>query len=223
MSVSIPIFAQEILTAEEYFDTVSENYGSINDYIADIRMVQEDTVWEGTLYYKRPNMLRIDFSDPDEMVISSNGETLIVYYPDYSAVFEQALKRRSPAALAEMASAEGLALMKRNYSLQYLSGPEEVSLGDGIDSDIGIPSDEPVKKLRLTSRTNEEGFRQLDISIGRDRFIRRIIGVTFGYEEIQFDFENIRVNQNIPDARFDYDPPASANVFRNFLGFETES
>ena len=59
------------------------------------------------------------------------------------------------------------------------------------------------------------------MSIGENGLIRRIIGVTVDYENIQFDFENILVNQNIPEARFRYDSPASANVFENFL-FEPE-
>jgi outer membrane lipoprotein-sorting protein len=42
-----------------------------------------------------------------------------------------------------------------------------------------------------------------------------------GFEEHRLDFLNVRTNQNIPDARFDYDSPPSANVYRGFL-FESE-
>jgi outer membrane lipoprotein-sorting protein len=39
---------------------------------------------------------------------------------------------------------------------------------------------------------------------------------------IQFDFSNIKTNQGIPDQRFIYDSPASANLYNNFLFRDTE-
>ncbi len=212
-----------MLTVSEYFDSIAQNYGTLSDYMADVTMVQDEEVWSGVLSYKNPNLLRINFSEPSEMVIASDGELLTVYYPEYSAVFEQELKGRSPSQLGAMANEEGLKLMKKNYSMQYLSGPDPLPLGEGIEGDPSGAGDEMVTKLRLTSRSTEEGFRHLDISISKNGFIRRIIGITVGYEQIQFDFENIRINQNIPDARFEFDSPPSANVFKNFLGFNTQS
>jgi outer membrane lipoprotein-sorting protein len=79
-----------------------------------------------------------------------------------------------------------------------------------------------VTKLQLDWRSTTEGFRKLIISVTETFLIRRIVGTTANYEEIQFDFEDIRLNQNLPEARFDYEAPASANMFPNFL-FEQES
>jgi len=47
--------------------------------------------------------------------------------------------------------------------------------------------------------------------------IRRIEGWTVANERIAFDFTSVKLNQNIPAARFLYDAPASANVYNNFL------
>ncbi len=133
--------AQDMLTAENYFDQVSDRYGKIQDYEAQIRMSKGDTVMSGVLYYKNPNLLRINFTEPEEQVLATDGELLSIYIPKYEVILEQKLKRRSQAAVAQMASQQGLHLLKKNYGVAYLISPDEVPL----DED----SDEMVVKLKL--------------------------------------------------------------------------
>jgi len=205
--------AQDIRTATDYFDWVSEQYGKIEDYQAEVKIIRDETEMAGELFYKNPNLLRIDFSDPEEQVLVVDGKKLTIYIPRHSVIMEQPLKRRSSASVASMASSQGLHLLKRNYSIAYLEGPDPLPL----DKDSRVR----VVKLKLVWRTNDAGFRQLIVSVGENGLIRRIIGVTLEYEELQFDFTNIVINQEIPDARFEYESPASANIFNNFL-FEPE-
>jgi outer membrane lipoprotein-sorting protein len=208
-ALTLPLAAQEILTAENFFDQVSEVYGEVRDYIAKATIVQEKEVMSGTLYYKSPNLLRIDFTSPAEQVLVTDGSRLTVYIPLYRVVMSQALRRRPAGALPSMVSKQGLALLKRNYYMAFLEGPGKVPLDPG--------SSLMVTKLKLTWRTNSEGFREMVLSVNSQNMICRIDAVTVGYQKIQFSFEDIKVNQNIPDARFKYDPPASANVQENFL------
>jgi outer membrane lipoprotein-sorting protein len=75
-----------------------------------------------------------------------------------------------------------------------------------------------VVKLRLTRRSISEGFREIILHINPDtKLIRRIEGRTIAEGLVQFDFTNVKVNQGIPEQRFIYDSPASANVYNNFL------
>lgn len=203
------VSAQEIMTANDYFDSISERYGRVDDYEARLSITRGEDAMTGTVYYKNPNLLRIDFSEPEEQVLALDGELLTIYIPTHSVIMQQSIKRHSSATLASMASSQGLNLLKRNYSIAYLTGPDPVPL----DED----GDEMVVKLKLEWKSTDEGFRQLEISVGENGLIRRIVGVTVGYEKIRFDFSNIIINQNIPDARFQYESPASANVFNNFL------
>ncbi|MFP4432559.1 MAG: LolA family protein [Spirochaetaceae bacterium] len=203
------LFAQDILTAPEFFDSVSERYGEIDDYVADIRIEREESEMEGTLYYRSPNLLRIDFTVPEEQVLVADGENLTVYVPRFNVVLEQRLRQRGTEAMASMAGEEGLSLLRSNYSIAYLEDPDPVRLDE--------ESQELVTKLRLTWRSTNEGFRQLTLSISDDLLIRRIEGTTVNYDELRFDFEDIRINQSIPARRFDYDAPASANTYSNFL------
>ncbi|UCG00127.1 MAG: outer membrane lipoprotein carrier protein LolA [Spirochaetaceae bacterium] len=207
------VSAQEILTAENYFDEVSASYGKIQDYTANITITQGETIMKGKLYYKNPNLLRIDFTDPEEQVLVTNGAELTIYIPRYEVILVQRLRRRSQAALASMASEQGLHLLKKNYGVAYLSGPDFVPLEER--------SEERVRKLKLESRSTAEGFRQIVLAVGRTGLIRRITGVTINYEEFVLDLTDIVVNQNIPDMRFEYDSPPYANVYNDFL-FEAE-
>jgi outer membrane lipoprotein-sorting protein len=206
---TLPLAAQEILTAENFFDQVSETYGEVRDYIAKVTITQEKEVMSGTLYYKAPNLLRIDFSSPAEQVLVSDGGKLTVYIPLYRVIMAQTLRRRSAGALPSVVSRQGLTLLKRNYYMAFLEGPGRVPLDPG--------SSLMVTKLKLTWRTNSEGFREMILAVNSQNMICRIDAITVGYQKIQFNFEDIRINQNIPDARFKYDPPASANVQENFL------
>jgi len=205
------LFGQDIITAENYLKMVSETYASIRDYEATITIRSGNSEMIGNASYLTPNFMRIDFTRPAEQVIVFNGEALIVYLPEYRAVLNQAVNKRSGAATgAGLASSQGLSLLSRNYVSSFLTGPNPEPL-DGT-------SGERVMKLRLTRRTIAEGFRELTLSINPDtKLIRRIEGRTIAEGELRFDFANIRTNVGIPEARFAYDTPASANMYNNFL------
>ncbi len=196
------LIAQEIQTAVQFFDQVSEKYEYIQDYEADIVITQPENVLEGIIYYKNPNRIRINFSDPEDQVIVSDGRLLTVYLPGQSVTLTQNLARGS-------SEAAGLRLFKQGYSIAYQESPDYVPLDEG--------SREEVVKLNLVWKTTDEGFRQIEMAIGRNGMIRRIKGITKDFDEIQIDLMNIKVNQNIPDARFDYDSPPSSYVINNFI------
>jgi len=211
LSSLLPAAAQEILTAGEFFDQVSEKYGTIEDYIAQITITHDETTMEGTVYYKAPALLRIDFSQPEDQVLVVDGEQLMLHLPQHHVVMKQSLEQSSSAGItgAGMASEKGLQLMKRSYSIAFLEGPESIPLEE--ESDI------MVHKLKLAWRTPGEGFRQLKMSVTQNNMIRRLVGITGNYERFQFDFTDIRTNQDIPESRFEYDEPPSAYRIDNFL------
>ena len=126
---------------------------------------------------------------------------------------EQRLKKHNDASLAVMATEQGLQLLKKGYSVAYLKGPDPVPLDEG--------SSEMVRKLNLVWRGTDEGYRQIIMSVSDNGMIRRMKGITINYETFQYDFTNVKINQDLPDVRFQYDPPPSAYMMKNFL-FEPE-
>ncbi len=201
-----------IVTVEDFFDELAARYADIEDYVASITITRGDNVQSGTIYYRRPNQIMVEFDSPENQVMVSDGEVLQVYIPLYNVVLEQELRAESSgagAAGAGLASEEGLALLRRNYSPSFSTGPGPVNLDES--------SDEQVVKLLLQWRSTAEGYRQLEIAVNENLLIRRIAGTTVSREEIVFDFTSIRVNQNIPEGQFDYEADPSANVIRDFL------
>ncbi len=202
-------WSQGIVTAAQFFDSVSEQYGRIEDYQAKIVITQGSKVMEGTIFYKKPNLIRINFTNPRDQVIVMDGEMLAVYIPQQSVILTQKLKKHSTGELSAMASQQGLNLFKRGYSIAYLIGPDPVPLDD--------KNPEKVRKLKLEWRSTDEGFREIEMSIGENGYIRRLVGVTANFETFTYDFIDLKVNQNIPEARFKYDFPPSAYQINNFL------
>ncbi len=204
---------ERIVTANEFLNLVSANYGAINDYEAKVAITKGKEKMTGIIYYKTPSLLRINFESPKDQVLVVDKEKLVIYIPKYRVIMQQKLKKRGGVSGAGMASKEGLKILRKNYIVSYLESPDYVPLDNG--------STEMVKKLKFVWRSADEGFRQLIMSVGENNLIRRMVCVTADYSEMQFDFTDIKTNEGIPDTRFEYDSPASANVFENFL-FEAE-
>ena len=202
----------QIMSAERYLEMVSNHYGTIRDYEANIAIRQGNSDMAGRVSHLAPSLLRIDFTRPAEQVIIFNGERLVVYLPEFRAVLNQEISssRRTGVGGAGMASAQGLILLRRNYVPSFVTGPNPEPFEPG--------SSEMVMRLRLTRRTISEGFREIILTINHSTMlIRRIEGRTIADSEVRFDFTNIRTNVNIPDHRFVYDTPPMANMYNNFL------
>ena len=206
-------FSQEIVTADKYLESVAERYGSIKDYEAQVIIRSDATDMTGNLSFLDPYFLRIDFTEPPEQVLVFNGELLTVYIPRLRAVLNQTVtpvRRSSSPAGAGMASAQGLQLLRRGYVPAFVTGPDPVPLDDR--------NREAVIKLRLTRRLSSEGFREIILSVNPEtRLIRRIEGRTIADALVRFDFTNVKTNLGIPEQRFIYDSPPSANLYNNFL------
>ena len=202
--------AQQILTAQEFFNTVAATYASIEDYVADMIWRDERGTMRGALTYKRPNMVRIDFTQPENQLLVSNGRRLLIYVPAHNVRLTQTLRPgEAGTAPGGLATAEGLALMRRNYSIAYLEGPEPVPLNEG--------SSTFVTKLRLDRRQASEGFRRLVLSVDDEGFIRRIEGTKADWEEVVMELSNIRINQRVSTQVFEEEGESSASIEENFL------
>jgi outer membrane lipoprotein-sorting protein len=209
--------AQEIVTAERYLESVAGRYGGIRDYEARIMIRSGNTDMYGTVSHLAPSFLRIDFTTPAEQVIVFDGELLTVYLPEYRAILNQSVSsgRRGGAGAASLATAQGLALLRRNYLPSFITGPAPEPLEAG--------SGETAVRLRLARRNISEGFREIILYVDPGTyFIRRIEGRTIAETLVRFDFLDIKINQGIPEQRFLYDSPASANLYNNFLFRDTD-
>jgi len=208
---------QNIETALAFFLKVSDNYKNINSYSANLSITIENNEndkkdikkMNGILFYKKPNLVRINFSLPRGQILTSNGEHLKIYVPQYAVTFIEKMDNTQLETNLNIATIDGLSMMRKNYSIAFLKGPDMEALYEG--------SNEMVKKMILTWKNPIEGFRKLELSINQRNLIRRIVGITADYKSVRFDFNDINTNKNISTSFFNYEPPADTNIFNNFL------
>lgn len=226
------VAAQELVTAQAFFDQVAQVYAGIRDYQADVviasrrfQRVDDDgggagalrevelSRMTGTLSFKRPDLLRIDFSDPAGQVLVSDGDLLTIYVPRLDLIIEQRLGGETAPAAAALASrlarASGLRSLRSNYAIAYQVGPDPVPLADG--------SGQQVVRLLLRRRAAEEGFERIEVAVDDDRLIHSIVGQDRTGARLAIEFRAVRINRSIPDARFRYESPPDANVYRDVL------
>jgi len=204
--------AQDILTADQFFKNVSAKYATIKDYEASVVVVAGKQTMSGTVIYKAPTLMRMDFTEPASQVIVYDGQSLVIYVPELRAILSQ---QTGSTSAASAATGEGLRMLGRNYSITFETGPTPTPL-PGAES-------EQVIRLVLSRLTVAEGFRTLKLSINPEKLlIRRLEGVTLAGDTISYDFTRIKLDQGVPDTRFIYDSPASANMYNNFL-FSTDN
>lgn len=230
--------AQELVTATVFFEDVARRYAAIQDYQANVVLARrrvgrvgddgaqagaarcgseqrevELSRMEGALSFKDPDLLRIDFTLPAGQVLVSDGAMLTIYMPALDYVIEQRLTPGTPAAASLSpsltASVLGLRFLRANYGIAYEKGPDPVRLGDG--------SGQQVVRLLLERRVPEEAFETIEVAVGDDRLIRCIVGEYRSGDRVAIEFRAVRTDQSIPDARFQYEPPPDANVYRDLL------
>ncbi len=203
--------SQSITTASEYFKSISEYYATLKDYEADFDIRADKKDMAGRVSYKKPDLLRMDFTSPENQVIVFNGDMLTIYLPDESAVLQQSIKSESSGSnAANLNTAQGLSLLSRYYVVAYEVGQEPVLLEES--------SSEKVVKLILSRRNSSESFRYIKIAINAEtKLIRRVEAVTSHGESFLFNFTGYKINSDLSDQRFIYDPPSSANNYNNFL------
>ena len=209
--ISTVLFAQNITTASAYFKTISEYYGTIKDYEVDFEIKIEKNESRGKLSFKAPNLIRMDYTNPEEQVICFNGDMLTIYIKEPAeAVLQQQVTPGSAGSATNLSTPQGLSLMSRYYTVAYETGQNPEPLEEG--------SDEMVVKLVLTRKSASEAFRYIKLAINNDtKLIRRIEAVTPKGEEFVFDFFDYVLNQDLSEQRFVYDAPSSANNYNNFL------
>ncbi len=204
------VFSQNITTANSYFKSISEFYGTIKDYEVDFEIKMDKTETSGTLSYKAPGLIRMNYTNPEEQVIVFNGDTLTIYLPGPSAVLQQQVQSSGQASGSALSTPQGLTLLSRYYKVAYENGINAEPLDDN--------SDEMVVKFILERKSASEAFKYIKIAVNPEtKLIRHMEAVTPKGESFIFDFYGYKLNTGITDQRFIYDAPSSANNYNNFL------
>lgn len=151
----------------------------------------------GTFAFERPGKFRFDYLKPFPQEIVGDGKTLWVYDEDLNQATsrdQQKALNSTPAAIISATTSR--AALEKDYVLQAASD------ADGLQWVVATPkaSDGQLRSLRMGFKDDvlqalyiEDNFAQLS----------------------QLHFENFKTNQAIDAARFEFSPPAGADVIRD--------
>ncbi len=191
-------------SVEEIVDKVQWEYDRHLDFKASfvqetfLKTLGKKQVAEGTVYFKKPGMMRWNFQKPTKQETISDGTTLWNYRPEEKQVVVtaagQAFQSKVPSSFLA-----GLGNLKRDFQARWAKEPS--------------PQENLV--LELTPREAQGSLEKLFLVIDRRNYRilqARIQDVMGNITEISFS--KIQVDNRLSDSLFTFTPPKGVEVFQ---------
>ena len=211
---SFQLFAQntetgrvvEIVTVNDVKAVMTEAFEKMEDYVADIEWVNGAARYKGVISYKKTNKILIKFDEPEDQVISSNGEYLYIYIPYLKVVVQQSLGEETQSELFTTTSQAGLTKLFDEYAFSFFDTSSPQPFGNIM-----------AYHLKLEQKRPKVGFKKMDLWVSKNGLILQSNGTSPNGINVSLSFSNIRVNTELPDYIFDFEVPADAQIIRNII------
>jgi outer membrane lipoprotein carrier protein len=174
-----------------------------------VRLEGSDTVQsvEGTVTFKKPDLLRLVHRVPEPQTVVSDGTWLWVHRHSTKQVIQTRLdawRRSEPLA-------QGL--------LDFGKSADLLARYDASVSSVSAPGADGHRLVEVTLRPKEKGKDQADFALTlkastKDWFPAEA-SLRVGRAKIRSLFENVRYNPELPAAEFQFSPPQDADVFQS--------
>jgi outer membrane lipoprotein carrier protein len=202
-AVAAPATAQANLDLHTVIDRMQKRYDQAKDFRARFSQnysraaVGRSTVSTGTVALKKPGRMRWDYDKPEPRMFVSNGQTLWLYEPTEKQAFKQDLKNSQlPAALAFLMGKGKIA--------------DEFDVTFAKDAKQGRPGD---YRLALTPKQPQSSYKSILFVVDPVSFlVRETVLVDPQGNTNHFIFDDMQVNDKVPDALFKWTPPAGVRV-----------
>ncbi len=195
-----------IVSVNDIKNLMSESFENMEDYTATIEWINGTVHYTGKISYKKANMILIEFEEPEDQVIVSNGTYLYIYIPYLKVVVQQSLGEVSESALLTTTSELGLTKLFDEYSFSFFDTSTLQPFGNT-----------QAYHLKLEQMRPRVGFKKMDIWVSETGFILQSNGTSPNGIAVTLTFSNIRVNTELPDYIFDFEVPADAQIIRNII------
>ena len=193
--------------ARAVLERAQERYRSLRSLRAEFRetvsvpLLDRERSGVGTWYQKGRGLFKLDYSEPPEDVIVSDGNHVWTYYPSSQPgqVTRTALEKSTRGR--EMVDLMGRIFREaqEGYRAEY-AGRETVS---GVET----------HRVVLTP-TGEAPYRRVELWIAPDDDLVRKFDVTEENETVRtFTLTDLEPNAEIPDSVFEFAVPEGAEVF----------
>jgi outer membrane lipoprotein-sorting protein len=197
----------QITSVNDVKKLMEQAFESIQDYTADIVWVNGNVEYFGTISYKRENKFLIEFEEPEDQVIVSNGEYLYLYIPYLRIVVQQLLGEATESSLLATSSSQaGLSKMFNEYAFSFADSNGLQPFGSTM-----------AYHLKLYQKRPKVGFKSMDLWVSKQGYILQSNGVSPSGVNVNLSFSNIQVNRELPDHIFEFEVPADAQIMQNII------
>jgi outer membrane lipoprotein carrier protein len=151
---------------------------------------------EGTVYIKKPGMMRWDYAPPEEQLFVINDETFWWYTPHT----KQVIKKRTETAFDSplpLAFLNGMGELAQNFNIQFATG-EHPPGGYALEL---VPKKPQVNLKKMVLLVDEEQF-----------YIRQVVMYDFYDNVTTLDFSQHKINTPIADELFEFEVPLGVQV-----------
>jgi len=197
----------DFITVGDIVKEIKTVYGNLESYQANFIIESErhgkKTVQRGVIRFKNSDRIVMDFYQPSNQKIVSNGKMMWIYIPSLNVVAEQDLK--SDAGLFSSGSKSGLNSLFSKYHYRFASKEQPETMKDGSKR----------YTLEMKQKESRSGYREINLQVNEDYFITRAEGVTSTGKKVSIVLTDIKKNLDLPESIFKLDVPARARVLKN--------
>ena len=202
VSVATVIASEKALTLNEIMDKVEKKYDVVDFssyFIQESTMKAMDItdVASGSIFVKRPGMMRWEYDKPDRQTIITDGKKLWVYKPDDN----QVMIGKAPSFFGEGKGAGFLSDMKLIREKFTVYFEKEKSDHDYV--------------IKLLPKQQTVGIAKIYLAISKTTFkIKKIITQNEYDDENVIELVNSKFNLNLDESLFSFIVPEGTDVIR---------
>ena len=196
----------DFVTVGDVVKQIQANFGKLRSYQANFNITStrggRPSTQTGTVKYKSPDKLLIEFSNPAGQRIVSDGKTMWIYIPAMRVVAEQDLRSGGDVPAP---TASGLRRLFSRYHYRFAGKdqPEPQKTGD------------PLYTLQLRQKETRSGYRSMKLWVNKDYMIVRAQCETSTGKTVEISFSNIKTNVDFQNALFRFEMPQGARTIKN--------
>lgn len=185
-------FALSTFAGEKENELVSKlqkKFETINDLtVAIVQKSRGKEILSGLLSYKKENQFYLDLKNN---LIVSDGSTIWNYNKGNKKVIINDVDKTDPSFFS--------------FHRILYDYPSRCDLSSEIDGGVDVLIFVPMQNSNL-------GFNEARVWIDKDNLISKVELSGTGSEKTEVDFSNYKLNQNLPDSKFKFNPPEGSNI-----------
>jgi len=196
-----PLTVPAVLQRFEEFDSrLSALTGDFSQSLAMSRTGMSSEV-EGTVAYAKPELLRIEHTAPERQTVVSDGKDIWIYRHSRNQAIQSDLRewKRADPTLNNLMQFGSYSKMLRTYAVSLDTGDARLEL-------VLVPREKPDGRESLTLR----------LILDPDTLFPQTTVLEVGGIRVRTELRNMVFNPEIQPETFRFQPPAGADVFRDF-------